>query len=979
MINKTIKLISNSGIQFENIKIEISEDFNKENKIFYLEEFHKIKEIFWFEQVLKNRKDDIWIRKSELQVKGYLDIYNKFTEDYSRDEIIEVDEDTIIQNPNINKVLKSLIGLWIPVPFFKNNNINIDVFGPTNWVRMMISVNDNGDYIATFAIDTKVSDNKEDNTTPFSSSNINDNIFSISENTDIILAFLDDRKGCEWVLEYFQNNISLDSSESSLVHVAAYQILIKLLLSQDDLFNIQLLPQKTNSVSVDMVIDVGNSTTCALLFEDSGENIFNFNKVKKLEIQDLTKPFLTYNEPFSSNLVFSKPKFNDGISQKDKFNWPSIIRFGDEAKRLINNSNIELSLDRDPVSYSSSPKRYLWDQNLAEKNWEFLNENMKIPETVYYDGVTNHLQLDGSLVNNKDDVMGSEPRYSKKSLMTFLFLEIYINAFKQINSIKFRTEHGKVEDSRILRNIVVTCPTSMVMQEQINLRQASEDALEILNRNEYNISLTNIFPSIKELKRSLADIEERKDWIYDEATCAQLVYIYGMISKKYSNNPVKLFETYGRKNKDDEKELVIASVDIGGGTTDLMIASYSYNLENTVVEIVPIPLFWETFDLAGDDLLKELIQQIIIEGSNDKGSGIIESHLNHQLKEERYIEKLNSFFGADSNHIGYKGKVMRRNFLNQISIPIINLYLKKANQENQALTYSDIFNDNEPCKDLLDYFEGHFGFNFKDLVWNINSEIIYKISVSVFDKLINQISKIIKSYNADILILSGRTFQLNSLQTLFETYQPVLPNRMINMNNYWIGKWFPFSDDKGFVKDQKSVLSVGSLIALLSAKYNKLGNFRINTEFLKKGLISNADYIGKIEHNIIEHSSFTEKDEDSILTLTELPFRVGFKKLLSKSYPSRHLYTLDFNKEAMFDKLGTQEKVDDLIFKIRESMPLKIEINRDLEKSKEKLKLIEVTDNDENSLNKNYFKFQFNTLEDIKEYWLDEGKFILKV
>ena len=81
----------------------------------------------------------------------------------------------------------------------------------------------------------------------------------------------------------------------------------------------------------------------------------------------------------------------------------------------------------------------------------------------------------------------------------------------------------------------------------------------------------------------------------------------------------------------------------------------------------------------------------------------------------------------------------------------------------------------------------------------------------------------------------------------------------------------------------------------------------------------------------------------------------------------------------MFDKLGTQEKVDDLIFKIRESMPLKIEINRDLEKSKEKLKLIEVTDNDENSLNKNYFKFQFNTLEDIKEYWLDEGKFILKV
>jgi hypothetical protein len=976
MMTKTIKLISNSGIQFENINIKIQEDFNRKNKISYIEEFHLEKEIFWFEQVLKNRKDDVWIRKSELQVKGFLDINEDFTEDYSINEIEGVDEEKILQNPNIIKVIKSILGKWIPIPFFKNNNINQDFFGPTDWVRVMISGDEKVGYRASFAIDTTVTKKENDNTTPFASTNINDNIFSISNNTDIVLAFLDDRKGCEWVLEYLQNEFSFDTTESSLVHIAAYQVLIKLLLSQDELFNVQLLPQKNNSVSVDMVIDVGNSTTCALLFEDSGEHIFNFNTVKKLEIQDLTTPHLSYNEAFSSHLVFSKVKFNDGISTNEKFKWPSIIRFGEEAKRLINSSNIELSLDRDPVSYSSSPKRYLWDDKLSEKSWEFLSEDMKIPQPVYSDGVTNHLQLDGSLVKDADDVMGSSPRYSRKSLMTFLFLEIYTNAFKQINSIKFRTEHGRSEDSRVLRNIVITCPTSMVMQEQINLRQASEDALEILNRNDYNISSTNIFPSIKELKRSLADVEERKDWIYDEATCAQLTYIYGMISKKYSNNPAQLFNAFGVNNK---KELVIASVDIGGGTTDLMIASYNYDNKDAVVDITPIPLFWETFDLAGDDLLKELIQQIIIEGSNNQGSGIIETHLKKQLNDERYRGKLSSFFGEDSNNIGYKGKVMRKNFLNQISIPIMSIYLKNANKENQTLTYSDIFVDNEPCKDLLDYFENHFGFNFEDLVWDINSEIIYNISISVFDKLINQMSKVIKSYNADVLVLSGRTFQLNSLQTLFETYQPVLPNRMINMNNYWIGKWFPFSDDKGFVKDQKSVLSVGSLISLLSAKYNKMGNFRINTEHLKKDLISNANYVGKIEHNIIENTSLSEKDEDFMMVITELPFRVGFKKLLSKNYPARNLYTLDFNKDAMFEKLGEQKKVDDLIFKIRESMPLKIEINRDLENCKEKLTLVEITDNEENSLNKNYFKFQFNTLKNVKGYWLDEGEFILKL
>ena len=92
---KTLKLISNSGIQFENINIKINEDFNKKNKIFYLEEFHVEKEIFWFEQVIKNRKDDIWIRKSELQVKGFLDVNEEFTEDYSIDEIQGVDEEMI--------------------------------------------------------------------------------------------------------------------------------------------------------------------------------------------------------------------------------------------------------------------------------------------------------------------------------------------------------------------------------------------------------------------------------------------------------------------------------------------------------------------------------------------------------------------------------------------------------------------------------------------------------------------------------------------------------------------------------------------------------------------------------------------------------------------------------------------------------------------------------------------------------------------
>lgn len=97
MVTKTVKFIANSGIQFENINIRIQEDFNNKNKIFYVEEFHIEKEIFWFEQLIKNMKDDIWIRKSELQIKGFIDNNDQFTKDYSIEEVDVVNEDNILK------------------------------------------------------------------------------------------------------------------------------------------------------------------------------------------------------------------------------------------------------------------------------------------------------------------------------------------------------------------------------------------------------------------------------------------------------------------------------------------------------------------------------------------------------------------------------------------------------------------------------------------------------------------------------------------------------------------------------------------------------------------------------------------------------------------------------------------------------------------------------------------------------------------
>ena len=88
----------------------------------------------------------------------------------------------------------------------------------------------------------------------------------------------------------------------------------------------------------------------------------------------------------------------------------------------------------------------------------------------------------------------------------------------------------------------------------------------------------------------------------------------------------------------------------------------------------------------------------------------------------------------------------------------------------------------------------------------------------------------------------------NALENLFIKYHPVSPNRIINLNKYWIGRWYPFSDNNGFIEDPKTVVTVGSLISLMAGTLFKLDKFRINNTLLKTKLISNIWHSTKFTH-----------------------------------------------------------------------------------------------------------------------------------
>ena len=1011
----SITLIANTGLQFFTFETNIDFSIQKQLKFRYIERYDSRRRKFWLDEIIiLKSEEDIFARKSELQNLGYINSNGVQSEEIEFSKFEHILEADIFEVGNLNQVFKYFEKKWIPLPFFKKNNINNNFFGPTDWVRVYFERTSDITIKISLLIDTSTSSKVDDFTSPYIHENPNENLFGICSNDELTMSFVDSLKGCEWVEDYISKlfySSNLIPEQPFLKHLANYIFLIRFLRNNDKLPEIQLVSDKLGSIDVDLILDIGNTNTCAVLFENNPNGTFNFNSVKKVKIQDFSNPFIERDESFSTRLVFKEANFgafNSELNQNNKFQWPSPVRIGFEAEAIINDANVELKLSREVKSFNSSPKRYLWDIKQSETEWEYHLDDEDIhPKRVYKRGISEQIKSDGSIC--QDGIFGSKSQFSRKSLMTFVYLELFCQAIRQVNSLDFRTRHGNPSKKRNIKRIIISCPTAMTKLEQISLRDCAEQAMNMINRyNEliFKVEIANdiysnkveIIPSVKDLKYDLYNLEKKKDWIYDEATAPQLLFLYGMIKHKFDGNPDLLFNLFGKPGTsltktNHNRSLTIGSLDVGGGTTDLMICKYDYSY-NEITELIPDPLYWESFNLAGDDLLKEIIQQIIIEGKiidpTDVGStGVIEN-FSREIGVIDVTKKLNGFFGNDSNNIGHKGKIMRTNFLNQIAIPIAIYYLESAANlvEGKKISYEELFSSKKPNNELLIYFEKHFGFKFETIVWTISSKKVNDIIIIVFAKLLKQIANIMDKYSCDIIILSGKVFSIKSLETLFSKYHPISPNRLINFNNYWVGRWYPFADNNGYINDSKTAVPLGSLIAYLGGISFKLDKFKINTINLKTKLISTAEYIGSIKETAISESFITPQKEEGVVLVHTLPHLIGFKNLNALNYPARNLYSFDFNEEKIIETLNKNLKNDAIKIsdnleafkqKLRMRMPYTITFNREFEKDKESIVITEIIDNEGNDISKIYFELNLQTLPEKIGYWLDTGQFTLNI
>ena len=934
---------------------------------------------------------------------------------------------------SILKSLELLDGVWLPLPFFRYMPPHTFDQGPSNWSRMRFVKLpepdiDGNTYRLTLAFDTRVTPKKS--STAYLIPNGEDVSSGVSFRVATKLAqmrwFQDLPWVKEWLLEVFRD-ASIRISRETLLdqeeekhHQAHYLNLLSLLekieqVGPNPRQPVVKVPEliviangadsQSELIPVDLILDVGNSRTCGILIENHGVDRMGLRNNYVLELRDLLAPEHIYNQPFESRVEFSKTSFGkDHCSFRsgrgDAFQWPTIARVGNEAGRLASQRS-----GTEGSTGLSSPKRYLWDENAYDHGWRFNNAYVKTesepPATA---APLSHL------INNVGEALYSldeddwvpvfKPLYSRSSLMTFMLAEVLTQALTQINSPAQRSRQGKTSIPRQLNSITLTVPPGMPQAERSILGKRMSQAIGLVWKSMgWDLNIDDD-PHTSGLPLTTPIPQINIDW--DEASCGQLVYLYTEIAENFAGHPEDFFETLARPDKTERDRVTVASIDIGGGTTDLVITEYSIDpgvggVRGMNVHIVPKQLFRDSFKIAGDDIVLDMIHSVVLPSLERalKKAGV--------ESPESLVSRL-----CGSESISTQSEVMRQQLNLQVFTPL-GLALLKAYEQFDPLapvpaatyTYGQLLAGNDISLNVLNYVSGAVrrdtGGNVFDL---LDTSITFDLS-AIHDMFLNakvnlakplsSLCEVIGHYPCDVLLLTGRPSRLPGVQAFIRQSLPLVPGRIVPMQSYRTGSWYPFHKN-GLIDDPKSTAAVGAMLCLLCANHSVHGFYFRADKLIPYSTIKHIGVIDlensirdrdvlfrdiRTERGCIKLSGDSE-EEQSVTPELAMPsaLRLGFRQLNVERWAASPLYSLNFTTEGKRKMASGTRDGSGAVASIR----FKVARNPETASAglvSDQLEIRNVTSNTFERLDKEDVVLQLNTLLvsslGDNTYWLDSG------
>ncbi|MGE1152874.1 virulence factor SrfB [Pseudomonas kitaguniensis] len=850
--------------------------------------------------------------------------------------------------------LELLDGIWLPIPFFRFMPPYRFDNGPVNWSRMRLvklpaADIDGNTHRLTLAFDSRIMQKRSG--TAYLAPNEEDVssgvAFKLAVNSAELQEFLSQPWVNEWLQELFnEGNVQrtrdeLDADLRAHHHLAHYLNVLSLLAKPSasqqsnlrakvDIPEIKVVANDPNGlvkpILVDLVLDVGNSRTCGILIENHGQAGSGLKQNYVLELRDLITPEHTYNEPFESRVEFAQAYFGkDHCSVKsgrhDAFQWATIARVGSEAGRLASRRR-----GTEGSTGLSSPKRYLWDENAYGHGWRFNAAYVKTDNEPYataapFSHLINETGEALYSLDEDDRLPVFMPRYSRSSLMTFMLAEVVAQALSQINSPAQRSRQGHTRKPRQLNSITLTVPPGMPQAERSILNERLLQAIGLvwksLGWHDSEDSPHEDGPT----PPSMPIPSIRVEW--DEASCGQLVYLYTEVNENFAGHPEEFFATLARPDKKDRERITLATIDIGGGTTDLVITDYRLdragnNSTGSNVHIVPEQRFRDGFKVAGDDIVLDVIQDFILPSFEKalQSAGVKSAD-----------SLMSRLCGAEN--IDAKDVILRQQLNLQVFTPLALALLKEYEHydpqtqvELNTRSYRELLGDDAISQSVLDYVHSAVrrdvgAQNGFDLYATPISFDLQKLHAAFLNdqinitKILGALCEVVAHYPCDMLLLTGRPSRLPGIQAFIRKVLPLPPGRILALQNYRTGGWYPFHKN-GRIDDPKSTASVGAMLCLLCANHS-VPNFYFRASALKP--YSTVKHIGTIDQNnvikdadVLYRNIETEPEnykiklpvigagDDADTPQLEMrgDLRLGFRQLAAERWAASPLYTLRF-------------------------------------------------------------------------------------
>lgn len=581
-----------------------------------------------------------------------------------------------------------------------------------------------------------------------------------------------------------------------------------------------------------------------------------YQRPQRLEIKIYTdqapkKGFFSSSKKPDGQTVFVTPRLFQDLSG---------VRMGleaeDVAQRVRTEGDILLGL--------SSPKRYLWadDEAWLEGDvWNMCDPDdrcgtrdyvalLQGPLIRYLDEEDpDELRLpDPTDPQIREDELAREvplkPRHAPRVMMVAAIYEMLSQAYCYVNSPAYRALLGDPQRHREIHGLSLSYPSGMIQQERERFQKQVEKAVELFS---CSIGRTQSHRPVAKLT-------------IDEASAVHLTYIWSEL--QMLNRDVRLwFQCVGRARPEalaadtaaaatpaatstlrpptrpsvtarrppgratrtepltDNREVRIACIDIGGGTSDLMVARYT-NTGGVVDRIDGEVLHRDGISLAGDQLVKRLLERIIVPHFAEcVGMG---------------PDEVARLFGPElpSNR---SFRAQRISWMNRLFVPLAQQYLQHAVDENVDEPISHIESE-YVSEEVVSAFETTVNEIYQAGMFNIRQplslyydpQLFEDVVHDVFDELLFDFCERISQHDVDIVLLAGQPTKLRYLQDRVRMYLPLPADRVIPMHNYYAGTWYPYQGDSaqlGVIVDPKSAVVVGAAIQSLMHE-GLLGNIR---------------------------------------------------------------------------------------------------------------------------------------------------------